>query len=162
MLAPDGGSAASAAPGASAPAAVAPHSLQSDPPVARAPENASVLFKCLGAPRMCSALRNAFAEALQKEGLPAGLTPDQADVVIEASVTVLDERTDEQFGTTFVVRTFAIDVGAEAPRLGRSVPMPATTSVSFDARFGQERLAEKARTLADDAIARVRNFWRKR
>lgn len=126
------------------------------------PRNPPVFFQCAGVPEVCAALRAAFEQALNKESLPSVRERQRADVVIEAAVSTIDERVDQQFGTTFTVRTYSIDLTGEARRLGESVPMPAPTTFSFDARFGRDRLAENARVVADSAAEKVRAFWKKR
>jgi hypothetical protein len=40
--------------------------------------------------------------------------------------------------------------------------MPPSTTVSYDPRFGSERLAEKGRLVAGDLVERVQAFLRKR
>ena len=43
-----------------------------------------------------------------------------------------------------------------------AVPMAAVEPLSFDPRFGRERAAERARTVASTAVDRIRAFWSKR
>lgn len=75
---------------------------------------------------------------------------------------MVDERVDRQFGTTFAVRTYSIDLTGEASRWRESVPMPAPRAVSFDARFGPDRLSEAAYVIAASAVEKVQAFWKKR
>ena len=83
------------------------------------------------------------------------------DVVLTAEVAIVAETPQSQFGTTFVVTTYSIDMSAESPRFNQDVPMPAPKSFSADLRVGRERLAENARVAAADAIERVQQFWKK-
>lgn len=88
--------------------------------------------------------------------------PERAEVIVKATVTVLDERVDRQFGATFAVRTYSIDVDAETARSSEGIPMPPPRTFSFDQRLGRERLTENARVLADEVVEQVRAFWKKR
>ena len=85
-----------------------------------------------------------------------------ADIVLTAQVSVLDERADRQFGTTFVVRTYSIEMEGDSPRFNVAVPMPPSRTFSADARLGAERFNENARVAASAAAERVRAFWKKR
>ena len=107
---------------------------------------------------MCSAIRNAVDEALQKAGLVSLRNPARADVSVEATVTPVDERVTQQFGTTFAVRNYSIDVSGEAPKTGEGVPMPPATTLSYDPKFGSERVNEKARLVADGVVEKVKAF----
>jgi hypothetical protein len=111
---------------------------------------------------VCPALRAAFDQALGKESLPIVRNPARAEIVIEADVSVVEERVDQQFGTTFAVRTYSVELSGEGVRSGEAVPMPAPSLFSFDARFGRDRLAENAYVLADSVVEKVRAFWKKR
>jgi hypothetical protein len=86
----------------------------------------------------------------------------RAEVVVTATVTALEQRIDQQFGTTFAVRTYSVDMNAETTRSSEAVPMPAARTFSFDPRFGRERVEENARVLGDEAVDKVRAFWKKR
>ena len=77
-------------------------------------------------------------------------------------MTPLENRVSQQFGTTFAVRTYSIDVNGEAPRTGENVSMPASTTLSFDPKFGSERVAEKARLVAADIVEKVKAFGQTR
>jgi len=82
----------------------------------------------------------------------------RADVAVEASVTPVENRVSNDFGTTFAVRTYSIDVSGDAPKLGDSVPMPSSTTLSYDPKFGAERVNEKARLVADGIVEKVKAF----
>ena len=126
------------------------------------PENPPVYLQCTGAGEICAALRTSIEQALQKAGLSSVRNPERAEVVMKATVTALDERVDRQFGTTFAVRSYSVDVDAEAARSSEGIPMPSPKTFSFDQQFGKERLNENARVLADDVVEQVRAFWKKR
>jgi len=141
--------------------ALSPASGAQPSPSARLPENPPVFFRCAGAPEVCGALRAAFDQALERESLPSVRNAARAEIVMEADVSVVDERVDRQFGTTFAVRTYSVALSGEGVRSGQSVPMPAPSSFSFDARFGRDRLAENAYVVANSAVERIRAFWKK-
>jgi hypothetical protein len=82
----------------------------------------------------------------------------RADIAVEAAVTPVEDRVSNQFGTTFAVRTYSIEVSGEAPKLGDSVAMPSSTTLSYDPKFGSERVTEKARLVADGIVEKVKSF----
>lgn len=86
----------------------------------------------------------------------------RADIDVLAMVDIVDERVDRQFGNTFAVRNYSIEITAEAPRTNENVPMPPPTSVTFDAQLGAERAVEKARVVASDIVDRVKAFAKKK
>jgi eukaryotic-like serine/threonine-protein kinase len=126
------------------------------------PKVPPVYFECTGEPDVCGALGAAFERALEREGLPHVARPDRAEVVVSARATLLETTQNEQFGTSFAVQTFSLDLQGESTRDGVPIGMPAAKTFSFDRRFGQERAAEQGRLMADDAIERVQKFWAKR
>ena len=133
------------------------------PPVAPArPENPPVLFQCSGAPEVCPAIRSAVDQALSADSLPSVRDPNRAEIVVTARVTLVEERPTQQFGTTFVVRTYTIELQGEERKSGDVVAMPAQSTVSFDARVGAERLNEHARLVAAAMVTKVREFWKRR
>jgi len=129
-----------------------------NPPVAAFPANPAVAFRCVGPNEICTSIRTSVEDALQKAGMRALRDPGRADVVVEANVTPVSEHVNSDFGTTLAVRTFSIDVIGEAPKLGDSVPMPTVSPLSYDPRFGAERVNEKARLVADGIVEKVRAF----
>jgi serine/threonine-protein kinase len=131
-------------------------------PASALPENPPVYLQCVGAAEVCGTVRTTVEQALQKAGLSSVRNPERAEIVMKATVSVVDERVDRQFGTTFAVRTYSIDMDAEAVRTSEGVPMPAPRTFSFDSQFGKERLQENARLIADDAVDQVRAYWKKR
>jgi hypothetical protein len=111
---------------------------------------------------VCGALTTAFEQALEREGLPRAARPDGAEILVNASATLLDTHQDQQYGTSFVVQTFSLELRAEAVRDGSAVSMPAARTFSFDRRFGGERAAEQGRLMAAAAVERIQTFWAKR
>jgi hypothetical protein len=77
-------------------------------------------------------------------------------------VEQVGERSEQQFGTTFVVRTYAVSVMAEAPRFDELIPMPVPASISFDTRFGAEKLNEASRVIASDVTDHNTRYWGQR
>jgi hypothetical protein len=124
-------------------------------------ENPTVFFRCTGAAQVCSALRSAMTDALGRHSLRPIANQGAADVVVSASVEVVDESSEQLFGTTFVTRTYSIEFEGQTPG-GDLVPMPPTNSLTFDAQVGQQRLAEQSRTMSMTAADNVRAFWRTR
>jgi hypothetical protein len=112
---------------------------------------------------VCGPLRQAIQEAAEGQGFVMTRGSNRAvDFVLTAEVAIVDESEQRQFGTTFVVKTYSIDISAESTRFSQDVPMPASRTFTADARAGRERLAENARVAAAEAIARVQQFWKKR
>jgi len=104
-------------------------------------------------------LRGVFEQALARSGLPRAAAPARAEIVLELQAAAVDERSEQQFGTTFVVRTYTIDLWAEAPRFEETLDLPAAEPLSFDSRFGSERLRERARVLGAETAERIRSYW---
>jgi serine/threonine protein kinase len=148
-----GGEVGAAAPAAAAAATSAPPALPRQPPI---------YFECTGASDVCGALTTAFEQALEREGLRRAARPDGAEILVNASATLLDTHQDQQYGTSFVVQTFSLELRAEAVRDGSAVSMPAARTFSFDRRFGGERAAEQGRLIAAAAVDRIQTFWAKR
>jgi predicted Ser/Thr protein kinase len=155
------------APGAAAtlPATKAAAATQlpaAQPPPPPFPADPAVAFRCSGPLPICSPIRNAVDEVFQKAGFTLLRVPGRADVFVDVLVAPVDEHVSEQFGTTFVVRTYSIDVTGEAPRTGENVPMPSPTTLTYDAKFGSERVNEKARLVADGIVEKVKAYAAKR
>jgi serine/threonine-protein kinase len=126
------------------------------------PENPAVFFQCAGAPEVCAPLRTAVDDAMGKAGLTSVRAPARADIGIEARIEILQERVDRQFGNTFAVRNYSIDVTGETMKTSETVPMPASTTLSFDPRYGSERATEKARVVASDIVDRIKAFVKRK
>ena len=122
----------------------------------------AIFFQCGGAREVCGALRSAVDEMLDKAGLRSVRNAAKADVAVDARVTALGATASQAFDTTLSVQTYSIELSAEATGTAEVVPMPSSTSVSYDPRFGSERVAEKARLVASDVVDKVQAFGRKR
>jgi tRNA A-37 threonylcarbamoyl transferase component Bud32 len=129
---------------------------------AAVPEKPAVFFQCTGAEEVCSALRTAVDDELQKARLTSVRNAARADIGISARVAGVEGRVTQQFETTFAVRTYSISLSAEATRTSESVSMPPPATVSYDPSFGSERVAEKARVLASEIADRLQVFVSKR
>ncbi len=162
-----GGSAPAARGSAAAPAAeggevgaVAPATAAAaTSPSPSLPKQPPIYFECTGAADVCGALTTAFEQALEREGLPRAARPDGAEILVNANATLLDTHQDQQYGTSFVVQTFSLELRAEASRDGSAVSMPAARTFSFDRRFGGERAAEQGRLMSGAALERIQTFW---
>ncbi|HEY6356936.1 MAG TPA: serine/threonine-protein kinase, partial [Vicinamibacterales bacterium] len=156
--APTPGSASAPAPGPAPVQAPAAASAPAPPP---APANPSVAWRCEGPPDICNALKSATDQALAKDSMTSTRDAARADVALLATVTLVDEQTQQMFGTTFTVRNYTIDVNGEARASSDSVPMPSAATLNYDARY-RDRLDEKARTVAADVVEHIRAYWKKR
>jgi hypothetical protein len=81
-----------------------------------------------------------------------------ADVLVVVAAEEIEARTEEQFGNTFVIRTYSVTLDAEVPRFGDSVVIPPRT-FSFDARLGKEKLRGEAHIIAASAAERIEKYW---
>jgi hypothetical protein len=145
--------AAAPAPDVAAAAATAPPPLPKNPPV---------YFECGGPADVCGAFTTAFEQALERADLPRAARPDGAELIVSARAMLLDTREEQQFGTSFTVQTFSLELQAESGRDGTQISMPAQKTFSFDRRFGRERAAEQGRVMANEALDRLQKFWTKR
>jgi serine/threonine-protein kinase len=118
----------------------------------------AVFFQCAGAQEVCSALRAAVDDELQKARHPSVRNAARADIGISATVSGVEGRAGQEFKTTFAVRTYSIELSAEATRTSEAVSMPAPTTLSYDPAFGSERVAEKARLLAGEIADKLQAF----
>jgi len=150
---------ASAGSAVAAPAG-APQAAASAP--AAFPANPSVAFQCSGAPEICSPLRSAMDDALEKAGLSSVRNAARADVSVIAAANIVGGQQSRQFGTNFLVNNYSIDVSGEATRSGESVPMPAARSVSFDTNVGAQRATETARLVASDVVDKIKAYAAKK
>jgi len=132
------------------------------PAAAAMPGLPAVFFQCAGAQEVCGALRKAIDDALDKAGLRSVRNAGKADVGVAARVTALDRHTGRQFETAFAVQSYSIDLTAETTGTSEAVSMPPSTALSYDPRFGSERVMEKARLVAGDVVERVQAFTNKR
>lgn len=123
------------------------------------PLHPSVHVTCDGIADACAALQGAFQDALGRAEM--SIAPLQrADVIVSVHAEEIESRTEEQFGTTFVVRTYSWGAVGEAVGFDESITMPAPEVFSFDARLGGDRLGERARVFASSAVDRVDRYWR--
>ena len=126
------------------------------------PQRTAIAFRCGGPQEVCGPLRAAVDEAVAKAAMHSVRDPSRADVQVEATVAGTQGRTSAQFGTTFAVRTYSIDVAAEATKTSEAVAMPSTSTLSYDPSYGSERVAERARVLASEIVDAVQAFTRRR
>ena len=126
------------------------------------PDKPAIFFQCAGAAEVCSALRTAVDDELQKARLPSVRNAARADIGISARAAGVDGRAASQFQTTFAVRTYSIELTAEAIRTSEAVPMPGPTTLSYDPSFGSDRVAEKARLLAGEIADKLQAFTARR
>src|SRR5262249_22870443 len=122
----------------------------------------SVFFQCAGAREVCGALRSAVDEALDKAGLRSVRNATKSDVAVDARVTALGGAATQSFGATLEVQSYSIELTAEATASAEAVSMPPAATVSYDPRFGSERVTEKARLVASDVVEKIQAFARKR
>jgi serine/threonine protein kinase len=122
----------------------------------------SVHTSCRGLSDACASFQTALQHALERAGMAAAGDEQEAEILVAAFAEEIETRTEEQFGTTFVVRTYSIEVTGEADRFGETVTMPPPERVSFDTRFGAEKLNERSRVLADKVAATLQEYWSKK
>ena len=115
-----------------------------------------MFFQCAGAQEVCSALRTALDDELQKARFASVRSAARADIGIAARVAAVQGRVTPDL--QFAVRTYSIDVSGEAVQSSEAVPMPAPTTLSYDPSFGSERVAEKARLVAGEVAERLQAF----
>lgn len=101
-------------------------------------------------------------DALDKAGLPNVRNGSRADVSITANANAVTGQTNRQFGTTFAVMNYSIDVTGEATKTSEAVSMPPSKQVSFDQQFGSQRATEAARVLASDIVDKIKAFAAKK
>jgi hypothetical protein len=125
-------------------------------PLAALPQRIPVFFQCAGAQEICSALRTALDDELQKARFASVRSAARADIGISAAVTAVQGRATADL--QFAIRTYSIAVSGEAVQSSEVVPMPAPTTLSYDPAFGSERVAEKARLVAGEIAERLQAF----
>jgi eukaryotic-like serine/threonine-protein kinase len=121
------------------------------------PENPTVSVDCEGVRDACGEIRTALQQALEKRGMRSGRAA-AADIQVLVAAEEVEARTEEQFGNTFVIRTYSVTLDAEAPRFGDSVTFPPRT-FSFDARLGRDKLRGEAHVIATSAAERIEKYW---
>ena len=121
------------------------------------PEKPAVSVECDGVRDACGEIRSALQQALERKGMRSGRAA-AADVLVIVAAEEIEARTEEQFGNTFVIRTYSVTLDAEVPRFGDAVVIPPRT-FSFDARLGKEKLRGEAHIIAASAAERIEKYW---
>jgi serine/threonine-protein kinase len=121
------------------------------------PEKPTVSVECDGVRDACGLIRAMLQQALERRGMRTGRAAT-ADVLVRVEAEEIEARTEEQFGNTFVIRTYSVTLDAEVPRFGDSVTLPPRT-FSFDARLGREKLRGEAHIIASSAAERIEKYW---
>jgi len=121
------------------------------------PEKPTVSVECDGVRDACGLIRAMLQQALERRGMRTGRAAT-ADVLVQVEAEEIEARTEEQFGNTFVIRTYSVTLDAEVPRFGDSVTLPPRT-FSFDARLGREKLRGEAHVIAASAAERIEKYW---
>jgi hypothetical protein len=116
-----------------------------------------VSVACEGVRDACGEIRTALQEALEKKGMRS-VRPTGADVLVNVAAEEIEARTEEQFGNTFVIRTYSVTLEADVPRFGDLVTLPPRT-FSFDARLGKDKLRGEAHVIATSAAERIEKYW---
>ena len=133
---------------------VQPVQPESPPPLPKIPVTG---VACDGVRDGCAVLRFAIVKECRRQGLPVA-RPRLSDVVVRLDVEEIEARTEQQFGTTFVVRTYLIEAGGSSRHFDDELVLP-PKMITFDARLGREKLGERSRVIASDVVAAVREYW---
>jgi len=128
------------------------------PPASTLPAVPRVSIECEGVADACASLTHALQSGFDGEGMPIA-SPRVADVFVGIRAEEIEARTENQFGTTFVVRTYSVEARAENARSGMMVAMPAPANFNFDARFGRDKLNEQSRVFASSVVEKVAAYW---
>ncbi len=124
------------------------------------PEKPTVSSECDGVRDACALIQAMLRENVERRGMRVG-RPANADVLVRIEAEEIEARTEEQFGSTFVIRTYSVTLDAEVPRFGDAVTLPPRT-FSFDARLGREKLRGEAHVIATSAAERIERYWEKK
>jgi serine/threonine-protein kinase len=122
------------------------------------PSVPSVSMSCDGVADACAAIGNAFQSELERRKVPFAQF-DPAEIEIAIFAEEVEARQEQQFGTLMVVRTYSIEMTGKAPRFRELVPMPQPETLSFDARFGKEKLNERSRVIASNVADKIQAYW---
>jgi eukaryotic-like serine/threonine-protein kinase len=126
------------------------------------PAHPSVFIRCSGG-SFCGDLRSGVEDALQADSITIAPDAAGADIVVDARVALVDERTSQMFGQTFITQSYSTELSARCQRPpAQSVPMPSPLSVSFDSRARAERVGDHARLVGINVVEKIRAFWEKR
>jgi serine/threonine protein kinase len=113
-----------------------------------------VSISCEGLSDACASLRSALATSLDKVGFQTTRRGD-APVALSLFTEEIEARSEEQFGTTLVIRTYSFEAEAEASETGAIIAMPPPEVFSFDTRLGRDRLQERSRVFAAAIAERI-------
>jgi hypothetical protein len=122
------------------------------------PARASVDLDCQGVSDACAALRSALEASFDQAGIVLAYA-ERAEILLTIVAEEVEARQESQFGTLFVVRTYSIEINGESPRFGERVRMPPPETVTFDSRFGADKLAEHSRKVAGDVTEKILAYW---
>ena len=142
--------------------AMAPPAAVTPAPAAQRPATPAVMLRCAGVPDVCATVRSIAESTLADQGVRVVRDPARADVVVDARVALVGQRSDELFGSTVVIGTYSTSLEAEAPRTGDVVAMPPPLTISFDNRARAERLGDHGRLVAVNIAERVLGTGRRR
>jgi hypothetical protein len=135
-----------------------PMKQPASPAVEPLPAQPSVALDCQGVSDACASLRSALEASFDRAGMTLGY-PEQAEIILTIVAEEVEARQESQFGTLFVVRTYSIETSGECLRFGERIRMPPPETVTFDSRFGADKLAEHSRKVAGDVTERIEAYW---
>ena len=84
--------------------------------------------------------------------------PGRSDVHLRLDVEEIEARQEEQFGTTFVVRTYSVEGEGESPHFDDLLTLE-PHMFTFDARLGREKMREQTRLFAADLVEKLKAYW---
>ena len=87
--------------------------------------------------------------------------PARSDVHLRLAVEEIEARQEEQFGTTFVLRTYAVEAEGESPHFDDLMTLE-PHMFTFDARLGREKMREQTRLFASDVVDALKAYWSNR
>jgi serine/threonine protein kinase len=131
-----------------------------EPPVEPLPQDPPVYVACDGLSDACASVTSALRDVIERDGM-SWTSQSEAEVLISIFTEEIEARSEIQFGTTFVIRTYSMEARVLAPRFG-DVAMPPPEVFSFDTRFGRDKLDERTRVMASNVRERVRRYWNER
>jgi len=124
------------------------------PPIPATPALAIV---CDGVRDGCAALRRAVADQSRRRSISMA-RPPAGDVLLRLDVEEIEARQEQQFGTTFVVRTYSIEAAGDSRHFDDEIFFDPET-ITFDARLGREKLMEQSRLIAARLVAEIERYW---
>jgi serine/threonine-protein kinase len=124
------------------------------------PDRPSVHLSCDGVRDGCAALRFTIQESFQNNNLPI-VPARNAEIIVSLEVEEVEARSEQNFGTTFIMRTYSMSASGEVPRFGEFLSLPPRV-FTFDARVGREKLREQSRLVASDLARRIEEFWERK